>query len=158
MDNQIQPNPIQDRVYHGRPENQRDPNARRPIPAAAKPPAHAGERGTRRRVVPATINKPTRLPPPGAQIPPPRNDDPAKSSVFAMGSEVREISLDTRITPSTPILVDVSRMTYAEMIIDDPNLQKVMVPEYLDYYSTALLWMRIINLKVKLRHPLTIEE
>nr|XP_012235009.1 PREDICTED: uncharacterized protein LOC105679520 [Linepithema humile] len=40
----------------------------------------------------------------------------------------------------------------------DSSLNKTLLPEYLDYYATALLWFRFISLKVKLKQPITPEE
>lgn len=47
---------------------------------------------------------------------------------------------------------------YSELITDDSSLTKVLLPEYVDYYSTAMLWLRIVNLKLKNSQPLTEEE
>lgn len=37
-------------------------------------------------------------------------------------------------------------------------MSKVILPEYLDYYATALLWMRIVTLKQNNSQPLTTQE
>ncbi|KAG5869224.1 hypothetical protein JTB14_035660 [Gonioctena quinquepunctata] len=61
-------------------------------------------------------------------------------------------------TPSTPALIEITRQTYSEMITDDPQLSKTLLPEYFHYYASALLWLMIINLKQKNSQPLTEEE
>lgn len=40
-------------------------------------------------------------------------------------------------------------------MIDDPNLSKSWSRETFDYYSTALLWLRIVNLKLRNNQDLT---
>ena len=47
---------------------------------------------------------------------------------------------------------------YDELITDDTNLTRALLPEYLDYYGTALLWARFITLKIKNSQPITPEE
>lgn len=118
----------------------------------------AGERGPKRRVVSATINKSTRLAAHPGIITLPCNDDPAKNTVFAMGMDVREVSFDTRMEPSAPILLDISRLILAEILVDDPHLQKVLIPEYLDYYSTDYYANRIFACARTGRIPSSIPE
>lgn len=71
---------------------------------------------------------------------------------------VREVAPRLTFSPSAPALIDISRQCYAELITDESNLTKTILPEYVDYYSTALLWMRIVTLKQKNSQPLTLEE
>ncbi|KAK7873281.1 hypothetical protein R5R35_011347 [Gryllus longicercus] len=140
------------REYRGKPENQRDPrakNAWKPKPEKSGP----------QRQKPSPLNAPPTLPPPTQ-----RHDtshekvstaSPADSSVFAPGMSVRETVGRETFTPSAPALIDISRQTYSELVTDDSSLSKVILPEYLDYYATALLWMRIVTLKEKNAQPLT---
>lgn len=58
-------------------------------------------------------------------------------------------------SPSAPAAVEISRQTYAELITDDNSLSKVMLLEYLDYYSTAMIWLRMVTLKQKNSQPIT---
>ncbi|CAG9818156.1 unnamed protein product [Phaedon cochleariae] len=83
---------------------------------------------------------------------------PSDGSVFATGITVRETVQRQTFSPSTPAAIDISRQTYAELITDDPQLSKVLLPEYLDYYTTALIWMRIVHLKQRNSQALTIAE
>jgi hypothetical protein len=43
----------------------------------------------------------------------------------------------------------ISRMVYHQCTTDDTNFQKVLLPEYVDYYMTACIWMRLTALKKK---------
>lgn len=54
--------------------------------------------------------------------------------------------------------IEISRRSYGELLTDNPSLGKNMVPEYLDYYTTALLWLRIVNLKEQNSQELTFLE
>lgn len=116
--------------------------------------------GARKKVaLPATLNKPTNLPTPERLATVQMDaDDPAKHTVFATGINVREINNDTRIFPSAPAAIEVSRIAFREMVIDDPNIQKSMTSEYLDYYTTVLIWYRIVALKRACNEVLTQEE
>lgn len=159
------------KVYLGKPENQRDPNAVVPprAPFAVEPvqqvqPTQAKAlSGRPKKKLPLTINKPTKAPVQQAiqqagDMPPPTNVDPMRNSVFIVAMSNREVSLNTKITPSAPTLIDISRATHAELLADEANLNKTLLPEYLDYYATALLWFRFCTLKVKLKQPITPEE
>lgn len=39
--------------------------------------------------------------------------------------------------------------SYAEILTDNPQLGRVLLPEYYDYYTTSMLWLRAIHLKLK---------
>ncbi|XP_024894021.1 uncharacterized protein LOC112468878 isoform X2 [Temnothorax curvispinosus] len=88
----------------------------------------------------------------------PGDDDPVRNSVFAHGIGIREVNANRRMTPAASSLIEVSRYVYRELITDDFNIQKSIVPEYLDYYATALLWFRITKLKCLAHDVLTQEE
>lgn len=64
-----------------------------------------------------------------------------------------ERCLNTLFTPSVPAAIEVSRMVYARLSIHNPSLYKVLLPEYLDYYTTACIWMRMITIKQKNSQP-----
>lgn len=80
---------------------------------------------------------------------------PSDSSVFANNMSVRENATRLEFSPSAPALIDIARQSYAELITDDYSLSKVLLPEYYAYYSTAMLWLRIITLKQKNSQPIT---
>lgn len=133
--------------YLGKPENQRDVRAHR-IEPARKPnkirPAHTG------------LNKPTKLHDTSkVQV---STKSPFDESVFSLGLSVNEVGNRTPFTPSAPALIEISRGIFSELVTDDPSLNKILLPEYLDYYSTAMIWFRFVSLKVKNSQPLTQEE
>lgn len=140
------------KVYRGRPENQKDPRAVNRF--KNKPPK--GE---------APKNNPPPPPPklqPGSHVQQNQNAEhkittgnPAEGSVFTSNIAVRETRQRQTFTPSAPALIEITRQSYAEMLTDDPQLNKALLPEFLDYYSTALLWLRIINLKQRNSQALT---
>ncbi|CAI6374925.1 unnamed protein product [Macrosiphum euphorbiae] len=142
------------RGYMGRPEKQR--NAQAPNLWKGKPAQPPRAEKLSPRNAPAQLPSPSRL-----------HDishvkvtevSPAEGSVFASGISVREVSPRLEFTPSTPAIIDISRQTFAEMITDDSNLSKSLLPEYLDYYTTSMLWLRILSLKQKNSQPLIEQE
>jgi len=133
----MDPIPVQKRPYLGRPENQKDPLAIVParpqqqqagqdVGLGAKPKART------KRVLPKTINAPPRLAASMSKDLQPTTDDPAKNAFFVASMSVREINNDTRFAPSTPTLMEITRLCYAELVADDVNTQKSLLPEYLD--------------------------
>lgn len=144
-----QPNP---RVYRGNPAKQRDPSAKN----AWKPRPHAPPR------VPLHVQAPSELPPPTKKHDTSKvqvsSANPADSAIFATGISVREVTGRTTFTPSAPSVIEVSRQTFSEIITDDPSLGKVLLAEYIDYYATALLWLRIVHLKERNSQELTVFE
>ncbi|KAG5866617.1 hypothetical protein JTB14_035094 [Gonioctena quinquepunctata] len=126
------------RVYRGNPANQRDPTAKNTWrPRSAQPATGKPTKPS----VPATLPPPTQLHNTAkVQM---STGSPSDGSVFATGV-------------STPAAIDISRQTYAELITDDPQLAKVLLPEYLDYYTTALIWLRLVHLKQRNSQALTV--
>lgn len=150
---------IQKRPYLGKPQNQKDPQALLPEGRQPTPEAVGTKPKVRpKRQLPKTINPPTRLAANMSKDIQLTVDDPAKNAIFVASMSVREVNNDTRFEPACPTLLEVARLCYAEYVADDINTQKAILPEYLDYYATAMLWLRLISLKVKLRQPLTIAE
>lgn len=47
---------------------------------------------------------------------------------------------------------------YNELVTDDASLSKVLLPEYMTYYSVSANWMRMVTLKEKNAQPLTVLE
>lgn len=142
------------RVYRGKPEKQRDSSAQNTW-RAPKPKA-SGSRPPR----PSPKTAPSDLPPPSRKA---QNQNtelsdvshPSTHSMFAQNITVFESAPNVSITPSAPAAIDISRYTYSELITDDSTLAKEILPEYLDYYTTACIWMRIVSLKSVGRHTLT---
>lgn len=145
------------RVYRGKPEKQRDPRAQNAHrPRANNPPRdgnpQSGEKSQTRQQPPRpTLNKPSLLNENSKGKHNTASGNPADGSVFRDQIAIRE----TRQKPSAPALIEISRMTYAELLTDDAQLGKSILPEYLDYYATAMLWFRIVKLKQKNSQPLS---
>lgn len=143
-------------VYKGNPANQRNHRAKNAWePKPNRPEQHKPERLTPANA-PKTLPKPTRLH--DTSHVKMTETSPAEGSVFSTGMSVREVVPRLTFTPSAPALVDITRQTYSELVTDEPNLSKVLLPEYLDYYATAMLWLRIASLKQKNSQALTLEE
>ncbi|KAG5875756.1 hypothetical protein JTB14_022465 [Gonioctena quinquepunctata] len=140
------------RAYRGRPENQRNPSAPNSWrePASNKnPKAFQSNRPQK----PTGLNKPSQA---SNNVKPVlTSGNPADSSVFSAEVTVRETISRQLFSPSAPALIEISRQTYCEMVTEDSQLSKTILPEYLDYYATALLWLRITNLKQKNSQPLS---
>lgn len=79
------------------------------------------------------------------------DEDPATNLIFASGIQLHE----RHITPSTPKVIEISRLMYNEFLNDNPEVAKIILPEYLDYYCTAMVWFRIVSLKPKLCQGIT---
>lgn len=152
-DSPVEPDPTpplaaEPRIYRGRPENQRDPRATngfKPRMPKANPVLR----------LPASIPKPTRLHDASSAVP--KTAHPSENSVFSQGISVSEVTERREFSSSTPALIDISRSVYAELLSDDSNLGKTLLPEYVDYYATALLWFRYTTLKQKFSQPMTEE-
>lgn len=136
--------------YLGKPENQRDPRAPR-----IEPPRKLNK-PSQQKLAHTGLNKPTKLHDTSKVQVSTRN--PFDESVFSLGSSVNEVGNRTPFSPSTPALIEISRGIFSELITDDPSLNKVLLPEYLDYYSTAMIWFRFVSLKAKNSQPLTPQE
>ena len=76
-------------------------------------------------------------------------------AIFRESISVRETRLRQTFTPSAPALIEIARLTFTELLTDDPQLEKALLPEYLDYYAVAMLWLRIVHLKQRNSQPLT---
>jgi len=60
-----------------------------------------------------------------------------ESSFFARSLALIEVNLNSTFTSSTPMAIEVSRQMYNKLVTDDSNLQKVLLPEYLDDMAEA---------------------
>lgn len=81
-------------------------------------------------------------------------DYPIRESLFINNNFIPANSR-TEFSPSAPAAIEVARLMYDELLTDNPSFYKEVLPEYLDYYTTAMLWARIVTLKKKLSMPLT---
>lgn len=155
--NNANPNPTQrpPRVYRGKPENQKDPNAIHQAPSRSQNPGQSQQGRQNSANIPRKLNPPTHRAANDAAKPTVSSTNPAEGSVFTSEISVRETRQRQTFQPSAPAAIEISRQTFAEMLTDDPQLSKVLLPEYLDYYTTALLWLRFTNLKQKNSQPMT---
>ncbi|KAG5871366.1 hypothetical protein JTB14_019763 [Gonioctena quinquepunctata] len=153
----VQPNPAQQqpnppRAYRGHPSKQRNPqapNSWKESNPTRNTPASQPNRPQR----PLALNKPTQVH--NNVNPLLTSGNPADGSVFTAEVTVRETVSRMTFSPSTPALIEVARQTLCEMVTDDPQLSKTLLPEYFDYYATALLWLRITNIKQKNSQKIT---
>ena len=56
------------------------------------------------------------------------------------------------MTPLYARLPKISDEVYAELLPDDSQMPKKLTREWLRYYSTALLWGRLIDIKARRNH------
>jgi len=136
---------VHHRAYKGPPNKQRNPNA--PNAWVEKP--HQDR--SQRRGKPSTKTAPPTLPPPTklhdtSQVKL-TEVNPADASLFGLGVRTREALPLESFSTMNSVLVDISRTIYSELITDASDLENTILPEYLDYYSTAMYWLRIITLK-----------
>lgn len=126
--------------YKGKPANQRNLAA----PNASKADRSRGD-GKKRVAVPRHLPKPTML-----------HDyshvkmsttHPADSAIFGRETASIEATTQTRLHVSTPAAIDISRAVFAELTATSPATSKTILPECLDYYVTACIWLRVIHLK-----------
>ncbi|KAG5863301.1 hypothetical protein JTB14_020648 [Gonioctena quinquepunctata] len=147
---QQQPNPP--RAYRGHPSEQRNPqapNSWKELNPTRNTPASQPNRPQK----PLAPNKPTQDH--NNVNPVLTSGNLADGSVFTAEVTVRETVSCRTFSPSTPALIEVARQTLSEMVTDNPQLSKTLLPEYFDYYATSLLWLRITNLKQKNSQRLT---
>jgi len=148
-------NAAEPRIYRGHPENQRDSQAVNEFKGDRRP-KNSGPRKSRTSTAPARIPPPSQLHDAShVQL---KTENPCDLSIFGSGLRVREVEEKVRIAPSAPALIDVARKTFAQIITDDSSLAKELLPEYLDYYATAMLWFRFITLKQKNSDPINMNE
>lgn len=62
-----------------------------------------------------------------------------RNNIFAHGINGCKMDLINVSSPSASSLIEVSRDTYREIVIDKTNFQKAMLPKFLDYYTTSSL-------------------
>lgn len=141
----------QDKIYLGKPENQRDTRAVN---------AHKAKRPTNQNrnvaAKPAERPLPAKL---DAQVNTvPRTGDPFSDSIFGKGLSVREVNSRTTFNPNLIASIEISRVIYQQLKTDDVQLGKLIVPEYLDYYHVFCLWARMVHIKNKNQESLTSDE
>lgn len=144
------------KYYAGKPENQKDPkavNVHKGKDVAAPPPQKKPQSGKTGGKPPPTLNKPTQLHDASKQTL--ATSDPFAASNFALGITQREDHVRSTFMPSFAAATEVSRLLFEQLSIDDSQINKKMTPEALDYYTSCMIWARIISLKHKLLQPTT---
>lgn len=127
--------------YRGKPENfNPDPKARKPT---KPPPKRNGP-------------KSSELPPPthldANKNPTPQRNDPIISeSIFGVDVSVTAIEPQQHFNASYAKLLDIVELTYQSMQPDVKQLDRLFTKEELMYYATAMLWIRLIDIKSKQR-------
>nr|UNI73880.1 MAG: hypothetical protein [brine shrimp partiti-like virus 1] len=149
------------RVYHGHPKNQKDPkafNAFRGKSASqeSRPEPVKPKNTGARRPHPPKLNAPSRLHDASHQVV--DDSDPFKASAFVHSLSQNEDRPLARFSPSFTAVTDLSRRVFQELTTDDKQLGKLLTPEMIDYYTTCLVWLRIISIKNKNHDRLTDEE
>lgn len=146
--------------YYGKPENQKNQQAVNMHGQKPKPPT-----GPKKQ--PATLalqaeKAPKTLPPPQhkSTLPPTATKDENLKdlSLFAVNQNLREVKPRLTFTPAATGLIDVSRAIHQELRSHEAKTVEVLAPEVLDYYSTALFWMRATDLKSQFGNELTTAE
>ncbi|CAB3232075.1 unnamed protein product [Arctia plantaginis] len=80
---------------------------------------------------------------------PPKNAPMWAESVFGIDVAVRELDVNQEITPTFGRLPEVVEEVYSAIGGDDQSLSKQMTKGMLMYYSTAMLWARLLDIKAK---------
>lgn len=80
-----------------------------------------------------------------------------EDTVFATGITIRRVHQNS-FSPSIPTLPDIASQMFFQYVIEDPNIYKLLTLEYLEYYTTCMLWIRIVSLKMKNNQKLTEQE
>lgn len=80
---------------------------------------------------------------------PPKNAPMWADAVFGIDVAVRRLNVNQEITPSFGRLPEIVDDVYSAMSGDDTNIGKQMSKGMLMYYSTAMLWARLLDIKAK---------
>lgn len=98
-------------------------------------------------------------------MPPPRHlrdashvkidDSPIDYNCLLPSAHMRERGRRTQFTPSTPVALNIADLVFKEITAMYPEVSDILLPEYLRYYTTAGIWMRIVALKSFNQQPMT---
>ncbi|CAG4946966.1 unnamed protein product [Colias eurytheme] len=80
---------------------------------------------------------------------PPKNAPMWADSVFRIDVAVRELNVNQEITQNFGRLPEVVEEVYSAIGGDEQSLNKQMTKGMLMYYSTAMLWARLLDIKAK---------
>nr|QPZ88387.1 putative capsid protein [Soybean thrips partiti-like virus 11] len=109
--------------------------------------------------------KPTAQHAPASKLPPPthKTENEAKpttqknagwlaESVYGFDIVQRELQQVTEFTPTYARLTAITRTVFSQLAADDSQLNRKMTLEMFNYYSTAILWARLLDIKAKRAH------
>ncbi len=80
---------------------------------------------------------------------PQKNENIWEDAIFGIDVTLTELDQRTEHTPSYARLPEITRAVYTHMMAEDDQITKKLVPEMIHYYSTALLWTRLLDIKAK---------
>lgn len=144
MENQDQP---QKKIYT-KEEIKKIAPSYRGKPANFNPNHQGGKKPPTKPHGPATPNipAPTSL---GTKPTAQKNTPIWADSIFGIDVSVRELNVNQEITPSFARLPEIVDEVYASIGGDDTSLNKQLSKGMLSYYSTAMLWARLLDIKAK---------
>lgn len=91
-----------------------------------------------------------------AATPTPQKNSPLwAEAIFGIDVSVRELRTEEEVTPTLARLPNIVEETHANMRAENFNIEKQLTKEMLYYYSTAILWARVLDIKSKRGHMLT---
>ncbi|KAJ8728934.1 hypothetical protein PYW07_006630 [Mythimna separata] len=135
-----------------------------------------GYRGKAQNFDPSKIGKKSELPqkkqgPASPKVPaptatdkaanptPPKNTPLWADSIFGIDVAVRELNVNQEVSPNFGRAPEIVEEVYSAISGDDTNLNKQMTKGMLSYYTTAMLWARLLDIKAKRGNTnLTFEE
>lgn len=136
--------------YKGKPSNF-DPNFRHQT--QVRKPGNPNKSGPTAKTLPGPQHSQ------GKTHPTPTKDEPIfKDAIFGSEIVVRENNMRITYTPSCAGIIPIVNDMWMEMRVDEQQIDKQMLVEGLRYYSTAILWLRMIQLKRGNNVILTAEE
>lgn len=128
--------------YRGKPENF-DPNRKKGMgkkveqnPKSSVPP----------KIKSIEVPKPTHL---QEKATPQRNESIISEAIFGVDVSVTEIAPRQSFASNYSKIVDVAKKVYDEIRVDDRQIDRIMVKEELSYYSTALLHLKLLEIKAE---------
>ncbi|CAH2088465.1 unnamed protein product [Euphydryas editha] len=90
---------------------------------------------------------------------PPKNNPLWADSIFGIDVSVRELTVNQDVQPTFARLPEIVEEVYSSIGGDDQSLNKQMTKGMLMYYTTAMLWARLLDIKAKRGNAnLTFEE
>lgn len=89
---------------------------------------------------------------------PQRNDSLCKDAIFTPEIYVKENNMRKEFQPSVIRLTDLTEQVWNELSVDNPQIDKQMLIEGFRYYTSALFWIRAVQLKKANNYTLTDNE